>query len=217
MAVPRDPIKRARYCENMSRVTKGKKKTDQHRKRISEARKGIQYSDTHKRNISLSKKGKPSSRIGAKLSETTRAKLRDIHLGSRASYETRLKMSETHIGGFWYGNVTYDSDPQYCEKWTHGFRERVRAAFNYTCQFPGCGYIWKHGDKRLAVHHINYRKDSCCNPNVRPLFIPVCPGSCHAKTNNDRVVWEKYFTELIERDYDGKCFLSKEEMEPFKF
>ena len=199
----------------LSLATKGIKRTEENRRKISDGCKGKPKSEEHKQNISIAKRGYPSPRKGIALSDDTKAKLREVHLGMKVSYDTRLKMCESHLGGFWYGNVIYDTDPQYCEKWTHGFRERVRAAFDYTCQFHGCGHIWKDGEKRLAVHHINYRKDSCCNPEVRPLFIPVCPGSCHAKTNNDRDKWERYFTELIERDYDGRCFLKKEEMRSY--
>jgi hypothetical protein len=193
-------------------ANKGVTRSDDARKKISEARTGKHLSEESKRKVSESKKGKPSTRIGATLSDSTKAKLSELRIGKRATYETRLKMCETSLGGLWYGKVVYDTDPQYCEKWTNRFRERVRAAFNYTCQFPGCGYVWKEGDKRLAVHHINYRKDACCNPEVRPLFIPVCAGACHAKTNNDRKSWERHFTELIESEYDGKCYLAKEEM-----
>ena len=196
----------------LSLANKGKKRSEENRRRISEGHKGISKSEEHKQKISLAKKGTPSPRKGAILSEETKSKLREARIGSRASYETRLKMCETSIGGFWYGNVRYDLDPQYCEKWTHEFRERVRAYFGYTCQFPGCGHVWHEGEKRLSVHHINYRKDACCNPDVRTLFVPVCPGSCHAKTNNNRKAWERYFTELIDSEYDGKCFFTKEEM-----
>lgn len=196
----------------LSAARKGKRHSETAKNKIRAKIMGKPKSNEHKQKISLSKKGKPSTRKGAILSDDTKSKLRDARIGSRASYETRLKMSETRVGGFWYGNVIYDTDPQYCEKWTHEFRERVRAFFGYQCQFPGCNHVWKHGEKRLAVHHINYRKDACCNSNVRPMFIPVCPGSCHARTNNDRDKWEKYFTELIENDYDGKCFFTKEEM-----
>lgn len=195
-------------------VCKGIKKSDAMRKKLSETLKGRKLSEETKKRISESKKGRsPSPRKGVTLSDETKEKLRAAHIGRKASSETRIKMIEARCGGIWYGNVSYDTDHfPYCEKWTHAFRERVRAAFDYTCQFPGCNHVWQPGEKRLAVHHINYRKDSCCNANVRPLFIPLCPGACHAKTNNNRTFWEKYFTELIETEYDGVCYLSKDEM-----
>ena len=150
------------------------------------------------------------------MSDETKAKLQDAHIGMKASEDTRLKMSETRIGGHWYGNVIYDTDPQYCEKFDQEFRERVRAFFGYTCQFPGCGHVWQPGEKRLAVHHINYRKDACCNESVKRLFVPVCTGACHAKTNNDRREWERHFTEFLMREYNGVCYLSKEELRILK-
>jgi len=197
----------------LSLANKGKRRSEETRRKISEAITGSTFSDEHKRNISMAKKGSVSPRKGATLSDETKKKLRAACIGKNIPYETRVKMCEIGVGGIWYGNIRYDSDPQYCEKWTHGFRERVRAAFGYTCQFPGCGRVWKEGEKRLAVHHVNYRKDARCNQDVRPLFIPVCPGSCHAKTNNDRGLWQQYFTELIMTKYGGKCYLTPEEME----
>jgi hypothetical protein len=202
--------------KKLSEATKGLVRTEENRKKISDAFKGKPKSEDHKQKISEAKMGSPSPRKGAVLSDSTKAKLREHRIGKRTPEETKARMCEVSIGGFWYGNVRYTNDPQYCEKWTEEFRERVRSFFNYTCQFPGCGHVWKPGEKRLAVHHINYRKDSCCNPNVIPLFAPVCPGTCHAKTNNDRESWEKHFSELIMQKYDGKCFFTKEEMRALK-
>ena len=202
--------------KRLSDANKGKHRSEENRRKISDGHKGKPKSEEHKKKISESKIGSPSPRKGAILSDETKEKLRDKRIGMKASGETRLKMSETRIGGFWYGNVIYDPEPQYCEKFDQEFRERVRAFFGYTCQFPGCGHHWRPGEKRLAVHHINYRKDACCNEMVKRLFVPVCPGACHAKTNNNRKEWEEYFTEFLMREYDGECYLSKEQLRNLK-
>ena len=99
----------------------------------------------------------------------------------------------------------------YCPKFNNKFKERVRAFFGYTCQ--KCGHIWQPGERRLAVHHVNYRKDSCCNENVRSLFIPICSDGCHSETNANREYWEKHFTEIIDKEFAGKCYFTKEEWE----
>lgn len=107
----------------------------------------------------------------------------------------------------WKGGISFEP---YCPKFTKEFRERVRAFFGFTCQ--KCGHVWKEGEPKLSVHHVNYRKDACCDPNVIPLFVPVCSGSCHSQTNRNREKWEKFFTDIINEKFGGKCYFSKEEM-----
>jgi rubrerythrin len=111
----------------------------------------------------------------------------------------------------WLGGISFYP---YCEKFTKAFRERVRAFFGYTCQV--CGYIWQPGEKKLAVHHVNYRKDSCCDQTIKPYFVPVCSNTekrgCHGKTNSSRDFWKQFFTELIETRYQGKCYFTEDEM-----
>jgi hypothetical protein len=167
-----------------------------------------------------------------------RMKMRKAKLGTIVPEKTRKLMSESHIGlertkehcenlskvweqpGYreshsgsgstnWKGGISFEP---YCPKFTNEFKERVRAFFDYTCQFPGCNHIWQVGETKLAVHHVNYRKDSCCNENITPLFVPVCSGSCHMKTNHNREYYEQYFTTLINEKYNGKCYFTKEEM-----
>jgi len=106
----------------------------------------------------------------------------------------------------WNGGSSFDP---YCPKFNEEFKERVRAFFEYQCQMPGCGHIWKPGEKKLSVHHINFLKDSCCNPSIPRLFVPLCSGKCHIKTNGNRSYWEKLFTELIMTKYNGQCYLPK--------
>ena len=111
----------------------------------------------------------------------------------------------------WKGGVSFEP---YCIKFNREFKERVRAFFGYVCQ--SCGHIWQPGEEKLAVHHVNYRKDSCCDVDVKPIFVPLCFRTCHTKTNHNRDYWEKYFTDLINEKYGGKCYFSREEMEEFK-
>jgi 5-methylcytosine-specific restriction endonuclease McrA len=141
--------------------------------------------------------------------------------GSKRSKEAREKMSnsqkiynKTHpdrqIGKknpSWKGGISFEP---YCQKFTKEFKERVRAFFGYQCQ--ECGHVWQLGETRLAVHHVNFRKDSCCNENLIPLFVPLCSGNCHSKTNGNRPFWEYWFTEMINHLYKGRCYFTKEEM-----
>lgn len=123
----------------------------------------------------------------------------------------RENQVELLIGGFWYGNIRYYQGPQYCEKFNEDFKERVRAFFGCVC--PECGTPQPQNGKKLSVHHINFNKTSCCNPDAPRLFIPLCSnGGCHTKTNNNRKYWENYFTKMIMGYYEGKCYFTKEEM-----
>jgi hypothetical protein len=99
----------------------------------------------------------------------------------------------------------------YCPKFNAEFKERVRAFFNYTCQV--CGRMCQPNEPiRMAVHHVNYKKETCCDERVKPLFVPTCSGKCHIETNHHRTFWEDWFTEVINEFYGGKCYYTKEEM-----
>lgn len=132
--------------------------------------------------------------------------------------EMKVKMCEVKIGGFWYGAVRYYDGKQYCEKFNHNFRERVRAYFGWVC--PLCGT--PQNGKKLSVHHVNYNKKSCCDPNAPRLFVPLCSEqkgkqSCHAiTTNGNREEWEKHFAEMLMGYYQGKCYFTPEEMEALR-
>jgi len=157
-----------------------------------------------RRKISESRKDKHPS-------EETRNKMRISHL--------KIPLSEYHCKSIaqgqcgpkshnWKGGISYEP---YCPKFTNEFKERVRAFFGYQCQM--CGHVWQEGERKLAVHHVNFRKDSCCSNEIMPLFVPLCHQPCHTKTNFNRVFWEYWFTEMINHLYGGKCYFTKEEFQ----
>ena len=212
----------------LSETMKGRSLSAEHRRKIGEAKKGkpapnkgkpmsaeqrLKLSEAHKgrapgnkgkpmsaeqrRKVSEAKKGKPSPKKGKQ--------------GKPHSAESRRKLSEAGLGGHWYGNVIYYDGPQYCEKFTPEFKERVRAYRGRIC-FE-CGT--PENGKKLHVHHVHYDKDMCCNGSPRDV-VPLC-GSCHSATNFNRDYWEDHFTELIyNADPEGKCFFTKEEMRVYK-
>ncbi len=136
----------------------------------------------------------------------------DIDRGKGKYYSPECQMkdfSKIYTGeksSAWKGGISFEP---YCPKFNEKFKERVRAFFGYRCQMPGCNHIWQPGEKKLAVHHVNFNKNSCCDPSVPRLFVPLCPGKCHAKTNHNREHWEQLFTELIMTKYNGQCYLPK--------
>lgn len=120
---------------------------------------------------------------------------------------------ENHPG--WKGGI---SNAPYCYKFNEEFKERNREFFDRTCMLCGKTEQEQMNDMRargkqvfrLSVHHVNYDKMVCCN-DIEPLFVPLCI-KCNSVVNKDREYYEEYFTNLINEQYDGKCFYTKEEM-----
>lgn len=153
------------------------------------------------------------SHIGKVRTEDTKSKISRSMSGRIRSTETRIKIAISvrtkwisTKGGMWYGNIIYNDRPNYCDKFNNGFKERVRAYWDYKCFECGTPQL----TSKLMVHHIHYNKKMCCDGSPRDV-IPLC-NSCHSKTNGNRDHWEKYFTSLL-YNYDptGKCFFTRGE------
>jgi hypothetical protein len=202
MTAPKDPIKCAEWKRKIGESKKGNKyNLGKHR---SEATRG---------KISESMGGK---NLGKHHTEETKTHMSEIRkgnknwLGKHRSEETKRKLSEANKGEkshLWKGGISF---APYCQKFNNEFKERVREFFGREC--VECGAPEEDNGERLNVHHVNFRKDACCAEDVTPLFVTLC-RSCHAKTShNNRVFWEFWFTELINHQYGGKCYLTKEEV-----
>jgi hypothetical protein len=73
----------------------------------------------------------------------------------------------------------------YTSDWTEILKESIRKRDKYTCGI--CGKL--QADEVLDVHHIDYDKKNC-----NPINLVALCHSCHAKTNQNRNYWIKYFT-----------------------
>lgn len=82
------------YSLRRNESLRGRKLSEETRRKISESRKGITHSDEAKRKISEAKKGRP----GTPHSDETKRKLSKSHRGLKASDETKRKLSESHRG-----------------------------------------------------------------------------------------------------------------------
>ena len=244
MPAPKDPIKREEWIKNLSKSKKGKRcgkdspnfgkhPSEETRKKMSMSKKDIPRSKETCEKISNTEKGKkrgpPSEETRRKMSISQKNRIRQPHSKETCekirksnkgkkhrlfTKETREKMGKSRAGEKhynWKGGISFEP---YCPKFTKEFKERVRAFFEYQCQMPGCNHIWQPGEKKLAVHHVNFRKDSCCTPDAPRLFVPLCPNKCHSRTNANRPYWEQLFTELIMTKYNGQCYLPKTDPEP---
>lgn len=96
--------------EKFSKIHKGKKLSEEHKKnfswlgrkhseetkkKMSEWQKGKKCSEEHIRNSSNARKGLPSSRKGCKLSDETKKKLSNVNKGKKLSEECKQKISIT--------------------------------------------------------------------------------------------------------------------------
>jgi 5-methylcytosine-specific restriction endonuclease McrA len=120
-------------------ILKGRKLSEETKKRMSKAQKGRKI--TWKEKISKAHKGK-------KLSEEHRKKLSEAFKGRKS-----------HL---WKGGIT--NNP-YSVDWTRSLRISIRERDKYTCCI--CGE--KQGDKSHSVHHIDYNKLNCNPDNLITL------------------------------------------------
>lgn len=98
----------------------------------------------------------------------------------------------------------------YCEKFNNNFRERVRKFQGNKCAL--CGHVWQEGEVALSVHHVHNQKDSCCAEDAPTIFVCLCSRGCHHKTIRH---WRRYvgrFTRYLVKNFNGKCYFTKEEM-----
>lgn len=138
--------------------------------------KGKGLSDEHKDKISKANKGKVGNNKGKhwKLSDETKQKMSRIHKG----LNTWSGGEKSH---FWKGGKSFEVYPI---DWTKTLRKSIRERDKYTCQL--CSE--QQTDEAFIVHHIDYNKLNCSPDNL----ITLC-RKCHAKTNQNRDYWIKYF------------------------
>lgn len=218
---------------------KGKPKSDEQRRQISETLRGRALSPEHREKLSAAGKGKTHSEEtkrkiadalrGRVVSEETRRKLSEASKGRPMPPHIMARLIEINKAGVpwnkgvktgplppeikakrcgennpnWRGGVSYEP---YCVKFNNEFKERVREFFGRVC--VECGA--PENGVRLSIHHVNFRKDSCCAEDVTPLFVPLCQA-CHGKTQGNREYWEARFTALINERYGGRCYLPKQD------
>jgi DNA-directed RNA polymerase subunit RPC12/RpoP len=139
--------------------------------------------------------------------------------------------------GFWYGHpILHDDKIIYCELW-RDVNKRVHAFFDNKCCVCGA----PETTRSHVGHHVFYVKKACCwhnedgeyytNLNVKthrkdeyyigdnPNYFVILCQSCHGKTNGtfeNRKKWADYFKNMIDEEYGGKCYLTKEEYEKYK-
>jgi hypothetical protein len=119
--------------------------------------------------------------------------------------QSKIYIGENHPN--WRGGVSFEP---YCPKFNNEFKERVRVFFNNLCIL--CGKTEKENGRKLIVHHVNYKKEACCDEDIPRYFVILCT-SCHGKTNsaNEREKYQKQFEKMIEKRFGGKSYFHKKE------
>jgi hypothetical protein len=213
MPIPKDPLKAMEAKQKMSIAHKNKWSEPGYREKMLKSRVpriGWHPSDDTRNKMSEMRKGAGNHRFGTHQSEEHKRKIKEAQLRIWADPEYRKKREWINKGpnnASWKGGISFEP---YCIKFNKEFKERVRAFFGYQC--VECGAL--QNGELLCIHHVNFNKQSCCDNSI-PLFVPLCK-SCHGKTGHNRQYWKEHFTELLTQYYNGKCYLTKEEMEGIK-
>jgi len=237
MGVPKDPFKFEEWRRKLSKAKRGHIVSDETREKMRDANLGrglgrIVSEETREKLRDVN--------LGRVVSEETREKLRSAQLGKHHLEETREKMRGTRGTNArepnpMFGKVLsketrikqscakqgisiseFDGFKRaefYCELWNGEFRERVLGFFGYVCMYPGCGKTQEEEGRRLSVHHVNYDKQTCCRENEEVSsrkFVTLC-NRHNLAVNYDRELWERYFIDLINNEYEGRCYFTKEE------
>lgn len=228
---PDVPLVSDEYRKKMSEATSGEKNgmfghyfTQETKNKLSNSqiKRFEERPETHgmlgKHHTEESNDKNSESNIGRSPTQATRDKLSKAGIERFKDPKERDKISEAVSGennGNYKGGISF---LPYCEKFNNDLKERVFAVFGRICmkcdrtEQEVMDDMIARGKQpyKLTVHHVNYEKMVCCN-DVEPLFVPLCIG-CNAKVNGDREYWEQHFTNLIDDQYNGKCFYTKEEV-----
>jgi len=107
--------------------------------------------------------------------------------GKTKTTEEKIKMSERMRGRFagenhpmWKGGISFEP---YCKRFNNSIKEMIRNTYGRKCYLCGKHEI----DKKHAIHHVDYNKNTLCNGKTWGL-IPLC-AACHAKTQGPRWHW----------------------------
>ncbi len=198
----------------MSESRKGKRFTEETKRKLSDIHKGRRFSAEHRRKLSEANRDSKLSqenirrlaeaRKGTHHTEETKKRISQSERGRKLSAEHRRKISEANKGEShynWRGGVSF---LPYCHKFNEQLKEGIRDRDNRTCQL--CNE--KENGRKLTVHHIHYDKANC-----DPDLIALCVR-CSGKVNFNRDYYEELFMERLKER--GLLTYQKEGDEPIQ-
>lgn len=186
---------------------KGKKFSDEHRKKLCEARVDYRHSEETKIKMSESGKGrKHSDESKLKMSIAKKGKYtgeNNHNFGKKFTEERRKNISEGLKGKYtgencpaWKGGLSFEP---YCHHFNEQYKEKIRNHYGRVCFLCGKTEI-DNGGKKLSVHHADYNKQCGCDDSICKC-VPLCM-SCHAKTSGgNRDYWEQKITSKLNPDF----------------
>lgn len=86
----------------------------------------------------------------------------------------------------WKGGTSFIPYPI---DFNYSLKRKIREKDNHTCQL--CKITEIEYQRKLSIHHINYRRTDCREINL----ISLC-GHCNSSVNSNRTFWQIYFTIL---------------------
>lgn len=155
------------------------------RKTPSDIRKGKHCSREVKEKLRIANIGKHPSEESRKKMSASRTGKNHWNYGKHWNDATLAKMSASKKGeksANWKGGISYEP---YCPKFNRHVKEEIRERFERTCFL--CPKREEENKYKLAIHHIDYNKNTLCNGKTWPL-VALCLR-CHSKTNFNRWYW----------------------------
>jgi len=204
---------------------KGKKHSDEAKRKLSEFHKGMKHSEETKKKMSIAHKrenlseetlkkmrkssnGKNNSFYGKKHTSESLKKIRKAKegkmigsknpmYGKKHSLKSKKKMSEAQIGEKNHNWNNGSSFEPYDQNFNRKFKKSIKERDNHICML--CGIHREKLKTALAIHHIDYNKLNTTKENC----ISLC-GSCHSKTIKHRIYWITFFQSLLNEEYSYK-------------
>jgi hypothetical protein len=179
------------FCNKRTEATKGEKNPFF----------GKCHTEATKEKISVANSGK--HREHPELCERNKSeKMRRIN-------SERQRGEKSH---FWKGGISFEP---YCPKFNRKFKIRVRVRYNRIC--VKCGKTTEENGSELCVHHVNFDKQTCCKEGEKitdQKFVALC-AECHGFATRYPEWAIEYYTKLVDDCYNGKSYLTEEEMKEY--